>query len=198
MNPNPLNAAQKNRNFARVLPALGLLLVVTLAACRPSATEVPASPPADVQANCGENSSLATSLYGVIETSIAWSGSEMHCENMRRPDGEGIRLRFAGDVSGERLALIISLPDLRMAQENLETPAKVTASVEGSGRFFTTPGLESCWVDVSQHVARPDTDKQHELYGELSCIAPLGEVNGDANLSIPTLTFNTIVEWGEQ
>jgi hypothetical protein len=192
----PLPTAHEKRHFAQILPVLSLLLLVPLGACQPNAVEKPASPPAAVQASCGENSSLETSLYGVIETAVAWSGSEMICENMQRPDGQGIRLRFAGDVSGERLALIIALPDLRVGQEGLETPANVTASVEGSGRFFTTPGLESCWVDIRSHAALPDNEADYELSGELSCIAPLGEVNGDANLTIPSPTFRTIVEWG--
>jgi len=36
----------------------------------------------------------------------------MACDSMLRPDGKGVRLQFVGDISGERLALIIALPDL--------------------------------------------------------------------------------------
>jgi hypothetical protein len=122
----------------------------------------------------------------------------MICENIRRPNGQGIRLRFAGDVAGEQLALIIALPELHAGQQDIETAANVTATVEGSGQFFTTPGLDSCRVDVLSQTPLPGDSGGVELQGQLSCIAALGEVNGDGNVSIPSLKFTTRIECGVQ
>ena len=199
MKQNPLSETDEKRLFARFTPALGLFLLASLGACEPDKTAItPRAPQAASPQSCSDNSALQTSMYGVIETTIAWSGSDMICENMRRPDGQGIRLRFAGDVAGEQLAFIIALPELRAGQQGVETPANVTATVEGSGRFFTTPDLNSCWTEVRSQTPVPGDSGKVELRGELSCIAALGEVNGDTSVSIPSLSFTTLVEWGEQ
>ena len=174
-------------------------MLAPLCACEPDKVEAtPSILPAATPSTCTDNSALQTSLYGVIETIVAWSGSDMICENMRRLNGQGIRLRFAGDVAGEQLALIIALPELRAGQQDIETAANVTPTVEGSGRFFTTPGFDSCRVDVLSQTPLPGDSGSVELQGQLSCIAALGEVNGDANVSIPSLKFTTRIEWGEQ
>ncbi len=121
----------------------------------------------------------------------------MVCESMRRPNGEGIRVRFSGDVAGERLAIIIAVPDMRHGEEAVEMPSNVTITVEGSGRFFSTPGLESCWTDIGSQATLPDEADSFVISATLYCVAALGEVNGEAAVSIPELTFNTIVDWNQ-
>ena len=117
---------------------------------------------------------------------------------MKRPNGEGIRFRFAGDAATERLAIIIAVPGLKPDETDVELPSKVTATVEGSGRFFTTPNLESCWTEVQSQTSLPDQPGVSAINGVLYCIAPLGEVNGDAAVSIPELSFSALVEWSDQ
>lgn len=193
-NADPLQKLVKKPLFARLLPAAGLLSLAPLGACDPAPVEE-IQPEAAAELSCGEAGTLETSLYGGIETTLRWSGSEMTCESMPRPNGEGLRLRLAGDVSGETLAFIIALPELKPGQQGVESPSNVTATVEGSGRFFSTPDLDTCWTDVRSQSAVPDTDNEFTLQGVLFCIAPLGELNGDAAVSIPNLAFNTRVTW---
>jgi len=119
----------------------------------------------------------------------------MACDSMLRPDGKGVRLQFVGDVSGERLALIIALPDLNRGDAGVEIPSNVTATVEGSGRFFSTPNLDSCWTEVISQAKLADEDDAYDLEGTLFCVAPLGEINGDATVSIPEFSFSTTVNW---
>ena len=199
MKVNPLLETRKKRPIARLSPTLALISLALMCACEQDQSNViPIAAPAAISSSCNDNSALQTILYGVIETTISWAGSDMICENMRRPAGQGIRLRFAGEISGEQLALIIAMPELRAGLEGVETATNVTATVEGSGRFFTTPGLDSCWTDVRSQTPLPDDSGRVELHGELSCIAALGEVNGNASLSIPSMSFTTLVDWGEQ
>lgn len=122
----------------------------------------------------------------------------MICESMQRPDGAGVRLRFAGDVAGERLAFIIAIPDIQPGKTSAELPSNVTATVEGSGRFFSTPDLDSCWTDVDSQTAISNDNGSYTISGTLYCVTPLGEVNGDAAVSIPELSFTTVVEWREE
>jgi hypothetical protein len=193
----PLHGPEKKRLFAQKSPLLGLLFLAPLGACEPPAVSN-SPPPQQAEANCGEHGALETSLFGGIETNIKWSGSTMVCDNMQRPDGQGIRLRFAGDISGERLAFIIALPELEPGEDAAESPSNVTATVEGSGRFFSTPDLNSCWTNVDSQAEGSGDDSVYTIRGALFCIAPLGEVNGDAAVSIHNLTFTTIVNWNDK
>lgn len=117
---------------------------------------------------------------------------------MQRPGGAGIRLRFSGDVAGERLAIIIAIPDMQRGETAVELPSNVTTTVEGSGRFFSTPDLDSCWTDINSQTAISGDNGSYAISGTLYCVTPLGEVNGDAAVSIPELSFTTVVDWEEK
>jgi len=119
----------------------------------------------------------------------------MNCENMLRPNNHGIRLRFVGDVAGERLAFIIAIPELEPGVAGAELSSNVTTTVEGSGRFFSTANLDTCWTDIESQTPLPGKQNIVMISGVLYCVAPLGEVNGDAAVSIPELTFSTLLQW---
>lgn len=138
---------------------------------------------------------MEAALFGSIEANILWATGEMECESMQRPKGEGIRLRFAGELAGEHLVIIIAMPGLKPDEIGVELPSNVTATVEGTGRFFNTPNLDSCWTEVRSQARLGDLTDIRAIEGTLFCVAPLGEINGDAAVSIPKLTFSTIVNW---
>ncbi|NCF71976.1 MAG: hypothetical protein GWP67_00605 [Gammaproteobacteria bacterium] len=195
-----MHQTKKKSVSAQKSPLLWLMLLGPLGACgAPSEAEVEVDaalpPPART---CGEHGFATASLFGSIEAEIKWSADDMDCENMRRPNGEGVRMRFAGDLSGERFAIIIALPGLQPGDSGVEVPSNVTATVEGSGRFFSTPNLDSCWTEVSSQSTLADDDGAHSITGTLFCVAPLGEINGDAAISIPEFSFSAIVNWDEK
>lgn len=142
---------------------------------------------------CGDDGALQTELFGSIETQIQWSGSDMFCQSMRRPNGEGIRLRFAGEIGTQTLAIIIALPKLEPGVSVVESPSTVTATVEDSGRFFSTPNLDICWTDVD--FEKTINSDSYVISATLYCVAPLGEINGDAAISIPQISFTTLANW---
>ena len=117
----------------------------------------------------------------------------MQCESMRRPDDRGVRLRFMGEVGGERLAIIIAMPDLEAGATGPEFDSIITITVEGSGRFFSTPNLGACWTEVSTN--EPTGDGKYTVAGALSCVGPLGEYNGSAFVDVRNLTFSGIADW---
>lgn len=141
---------------------------------------------------------MKAALFGGINVDVNWSHTELVCESMLRPNGNGIRLRFSGDVLGERLAIIIALPGLVEGEAAIELPSNVTVSVEGSGRFFSTPNLDSCWTDIDAQTRLPGSPEGYAITGTLYCVSPLGELNGDAAVSIPKLWFSGIVDWSKQ
>jgi len=162
-----LHQPEKTPHSAQKLPLFGLLLCSVLGACGPTAVEQDAPPPARVDSGCGENGALQSALFGSLETTVSWSGSAMNCESMLRPDGQGIRLRFTGDVTGERLAIIIAVPDLQAGEPAVGLPSNVTITVEGSGRFFRTPNLDSCWTDVNSPIVASDEKGPYAISGTL-------------------------------
>jgi len=174
---------------------LGLILLGLLCACGEPVElklEEPLAPPTS---GCGDAGDAVASLYGSIETHIAWSADDMACDSMQRPNGRGVRLQFVGDASGERLAIIIALPELNREDIAVEVPSNVTVTVEGSGRFFSTSNLDACWTEVISQTKLVDDGDAYALEAILFCISPLGEINGDAAVSIPEFSFSTIVNW---
>ncbi|MDH5261015.1 MAG: hypothetical protein OEX74_06285, partial [Gammaproteobacteria bacterium] len=108
-----------------------------LTSCKAEHESVSAVATVPVVSACGESGALRTALFGGIEANIQWGASDMECDSMPRPDGAGVRMRFAGEVSGEILAIIIAIPGLKPDEIGLEIPSNVTATVEGTGRFFS-------------------------------------------------------------
>lgn len=141
---------------------------------------------------------FAARLSGGISVDVEWSSETLRCESMARPNGAGIRLRFTGAVADEQLAFIIALPDLRPGQSGKEFASNVTVTVEGSGRFFSSPNMESCWTDVVSDKQPAADEDRYTLTGMLYCVSPLGEFNGDAAVSVAELSFANIVNWSNK
>lgn len=172
--------------------------MASLGACGKPPPGENTAPQPQAESGCGASGSLKASLIGEINADLDWAQTDFSCESMQRPDAEGIRLRFSGAVSDERLAIIIAIPSLRSGKTGAEMPSNVTATVEGSGRFFGTPHLESCWTDIrSQERLMTDEDR-YRIIGTLYCIAPLGEINGATAVSIPELSFTSIADWSSE
>ena len=199
---DPISDTMKADTLHRIsnkllMAAAALLLVMPLAACQPAAESpvVNEQQPANGERGCGDNGRLSTTLYGSIAREISWSAGAFRCESMLRPEGKGVRLRFIGDIAENELSIILALPELRPGATNPESPTVVTLTVDGSGRFFTTPTLESCWSDILAQDPVGAGDSRYAISGTLYCVAPLGEINGDAAISIPEMAFRGIVDW---
>ena len=124
----------------------------------PAPTLLPAPPKAD--RSCVDDGFLSTTLYGAVATEIDWRGRDFDCEGMPRPDGAGVRLRFAGALGDgtQTLAFIVALPDFERSESAREIASNVTLIAEGNGRFFSTPGLASCWsVDATRKTKNGQT-----------------------------------------
>lgn len=164
-----------------------LLLLGPLAACQ--------EPPPEVESTCGELGTLQGILSGAISATLDWPDEALRCESMPRPDAEGVRLRFSGEVAGERVAIIIAMPNLKAGATGTEFSSNVTITVEGSGRFFSTPTLETCWTDVAKNEPLEESQGTYNVVGSLYCVGPLGEINGDAFVDVRRLRFSGLGNW---
>ena len=151
----------------------------------------PEVPP--MASTCGAQGFFKAGLSGALTANVDWSAATLRCESMRRPDDRGVRLRFSGEVAGERLAIIIAMPELDPGATGPEFDSNITINVEGSGRFFSTPNLGSCWTEV--HTNDAQADGTYVVAGALTCVGPLGEFNGDAFVEVNDLQFSGIADW---
>ncbi len=146
---------------------------------------------------CGDRGRLQARLHGAISAQLLWNRDELECGGMPRPEGRGARLRFAGQLDAEdrRIALIIAIPELQRAVTGTEYASNVTLIEEGSGRFFSTSGLDNCLTDITALGAVDETGDQFSIDGILYCVSPLAEVNGESSVSISDLRFSGLLDW---
>ena len=193
---------EKNLRRMRYLLCAGTALLTTISACEPAANaeiKPPAAAPVTGESRrCGDGGYLSARLFGSIDHTIDWNADEVDCESMLRPRGEGMRLRFTGMAADEEVSIIIAVPDLERGVDGRELPAVVTLAVEGSGRFFSTANLDSCFADIAARSGDAATAAQYDVHGTLFCVSALGEINGEAAVSIPELQFQSRIDWGDQ
>lgn len=180
----------------------GLLFVaLALTACGdepapPQPEDSPEPSQETVGSTCGDAGYLELWLTGALQANAELRDEALRCESMPRPDDRGVRMRFSGDISGEHLVVIVAMPDLEPGTPGTDFDAIVTVTVEGSGRFFSTPNLGACWADITRNEPLPAAADTYIVAGELSCVGPLGEFNGDAFVEVRELRFSGIADWG--
>ena len=193
-----MHLIERKSSFRKLVAGL-LVTSGTLAACENGPAElVPAElsgEPEQAASTCGQKGTLQAVLSGAIGAKLDWPDEVLRCESMPRPGTEGVRLRFSGEVGEERLAIIIALPDLHPGETGDEFDSNVTVSVEGSGRFFSAPNLGTCWTDIAVNEPIEEGSGTYNILGELTCVAPLGEINGDGFVDIQLLRFSGIANW---
>ena len=153
-------------------------------------------PPPPQASGCGEQGYLRTTLYGEYAGTVDWSAAELDCEGMPRPEGAGARLRFAGRAGELSLAVIVAMPGLERGATARELGSNVTVIEEGSGRFFGTSGLGTCWTDITEQQPLDGHSNAYFVAGTLYCIAPLAEINGDSSVTVRELAFGGLLDWG--
>lgn len=189
---------------ARSVRHCGALSIVLLVAGCGAGTDADVDPettsflPANAvaQQGCGTEGHVETTVYGALVGKVRWNADSMDCEGMPRPDGTGMRLRFAGIADTTPLAIIIGVTGIGPEQTAAELPTNVTVIEEGEGRFFSTADLDACWTDIESQVVIDADTGRYAIDGTLYCISPLAEVNGSGSVSIPELRFSGLVDWG--
>jgi len=169
---------------SRVIAAL-IVPLVLFTACEGPAASVDAKtatadsvPTKATAPACGQDGQLAVELYGSIRSSLDWHADVLSCTGMRRPDGEGVRVRMSGPLeTGDEvrtIAFILGISGLDVGQTGSELPTNVTLIEEGTGRFFGTRDTSGCWTDVtSQEPMDDDGDQTYRIEGTLYCVSPL-------------------------
>jgi len=201
--PGPLQIIQKkcapSRSFVS-LEGLFLAVLALLAACESATESGPISataPEEEPVLLCGNEGRLSTELYGAVAVRVDWNKNDLECVGMPRPEGRGARLRFAAKPADGnlQLAIIIAIPDLERDAPLGEFSVNVTLIEEGNGRFFSTSDLNNCLTDITSMTGLDDSGDRYSISGELFCVLPLPEINGDSSVSIPKMLFSGLLDW---
>ena len=142
-----------------------------------SAAALPAAAPAMVGlpkarglAPCTEpdDAFLRARIAGALELELDFRGADLSCDGMRRPDGKGLRVSFAGTLGEEHLTLVFGVPHLAEGASGRAVPVNVTIIRDG-GRVYGTRGEGKCVLD--EVVQAP-------MAGPVLPVATVGESQG--------------------
>jgi len=176
-----------------VTPAAILALVLA-----PPAAALPA--PAADRCLPGDAGFLAMRLRGSIEAEIRWQEPDLDCTGMSRPDGRGLRLRFAGRREGGELAVVFAAPELAMGASARGVPVNVTLLDETGQRIYGTQGDRLCVLDEVEQVALRDAGLPPQTYRVSArgfCTAPARALDGDGAVLLTRFDFAGLVTYRE-
>lgn len=148
------------------------------------------------------NGFLSARLRGGIEADLDWRGPELECTGMARPDGRGLRLRFAGPAAGGlRLAIVFAPPLLAEGADARAVPVNVTVLDETHGAIFATRGEQRCTLDDVSQRRLPADDPEVRLWavhGRGFCTEPARSLDGDGALLLTRFDFLGQVAWRDE
>ena len=169
----------------------------------------PASPapeaqrPAAVADRClpGNDGFLTMRLRGSIEADIAWREPELHCTGMSRPDGRGLRLRFAGQLAGAgELTIVFAAPELGRGESARGVPVNVTLIDAAGKRIYGTQGGGRCLFDeveqrlLQEAIVPPDS---YRVSARGFCTVPAPAIDGEGAVLLTRFDFAGLVIYGD-
>ena len=159
---------------------------------------VEAQMPSARQALCvpADEGQLKARLSGEIEAEIDWSAPAPQCRGGPRPDGEGVRLIYKGDVPGQGpLLVVIGIGPLRPGASASNVPANMTLVREGAGRFYATQGDDKCAMDVVRQEPLGGDGHRYLLTGRGYCTQPARAVGRDGLVLVPRFDVTAVVDY---
>jgi hypothetical protein len=152
-----------------------------------------ASPTAATSCLADGRGFLTARLRGEIDVDLDWREPALTCTGMARPDGLGMRLRFAGKLpDGSDLAIVFAPPRLAEGQNARAVPVNVTVLHEASGRIYGTRGEKRCTLDeVTQRlVSGPVADaKVWEVQARGFCTEPARALDDSGSVLVTRFDF---------
>ena len=172
------------------------LLLLTLGTMPAAAKETPTA----LRCLPGGDGFLAMRLRGSIEEDIRWTEPLLACTGMSRPDGRGLRLRFAADRGGGELAVVFAAPELGIGASGRGVPVNVTL-LDGAGeRIYGTQGDSRCVLDEveQQPIEGPNLPpRSYRVAARGFCVAPARALDGEGSVLLTRFDFAGLVSWGE-
>jgi hypothetical protein len=142
---------------------------------------------------------LSMRLRGSIEEDVHWTEPELACTGMSRPDGRGMRVRFAGPLGGGELAVVFAAPELGAGASGKGVPVNVTL-LDGRGeRIYGTQGEGRCQLDEVEQQPVDDAAlpaRSYRISARGFCVAPARALDGDGAVLLTRCDFAGLVSYG--
>jgi hypothetical protein len=187
------------RIIIEVVAVMGVIAVGALVVTTPSQRSMLAMSAANSTAQqssdlCGDASDgfLTGRLHGALDMQIGWNGVSMKCAGMLRPDGNGIRLLFAGQNETDAdLVFVLGIDGDIEHLLGQEHAANVTIIDESEGRFFSSGGNERCWAMIDRFERLADTDHTaYEVEGDVYCTGALPSLSDNRSVTLQDVRFS--------
>ena len=151
-----------------------------------------AESPAPMRCLPGRDGFITMRLRGSIEQEVHWTEPALACTGMARPDGKGLRVRFAGTLDGGELAVVFAAPELAIGSSARGVPVNVTL-LDGAGeRIYGTQGDSRCEFDsVEQRPIEDSTrpGRSYRISARGFCVAPARALDGDGSVLLTRFDF---------
>lgn len=148
----------------------------------------------------GHDGFLTMRLRGSIEEDVHWQEPALECTGMSRPDGRGLRVRFAGSLAGGELAVVFAAPELGIGASGRGIPVNVTL-LDGAGeRIYGTLGESRCMFDEVEQQAIEDASLPAHSFRVSArgfCVAPARAVDGEGSVLLTRFDFAGLVTYRE-
>jgi hypothetical protein len=178
------------------------VLLFTLLCCAACAAdhESPKQPDAATSCIADGGGFLDAQLRGAVVADIAWKNADMQCAGGPRPDGEGVRLTFAGELPAtagapaRKLRFIFGVDPHDIAAGSAQAlPTNLTVIFEGEQQLYATRGDAHCAVESLDRTPLA-TGGGNRVHARGYCLAPATSIGGDARVLVPTFEFTGIAD----
>lgn len=159
-----------------------------------------AAPPA-LRCLPGQDGFLSMRLRGSIEEDVQWKEPALACTGMSRPDGRGLRVRFAGPRAGGELAVVFAAPELAAGASGKAVPVNVTLLDGGGERIYGTQGDGRCQLDEVEQEPLADAAlpaRSYRISARGFCVAPARALDGDGAVLLTRFDFAGLVSFGAE
>ena len=168
--------------------------ILALLAAPPAATSgAPRCMPA-------EDGFISMRLRGSIEQDVHWTEPALECTGMPRPDGKGLRVRFAGALAGGPLAVVFAAPDLGVGRSGKRIPVNLTL-LDGAGeRIYGTQGDSRCEFDEVEQQPLAGSAlpaNSYRISARGFCVAPARALDGEGSVLVTRFDFVGRVSSGD-
>jgi hypothetical protein len=176
--------------------SIGLLFTPLLNGATPGSSSVPPAKAATVSTGClpAGNGFLRARIRGAMNLDVDWRNAELECDGSARPDGNGIRLSFAGPLhsDGRRLRMVFGVSRAAEGEGGSALPTNLTVIFEGEKRLFATRGDDKCTVDKLQQErvgALGGDVRSYRVIASGFCIEPANALNAQERIVVSSFDF---------
>jgi hypothetical protein len=176
--------------------SIGFMVTPLLNGATPKPAAVPPMRAEPALTGClpAGNGFLRARIRGAMNLDVDLKNAELECEGSARPDGNGIRLSFAGPLQsdGRRLRMVFGVSGAEEGDAGSALPTNLTVIFEGEKRLFATRGDDKCTVDKLQQErvgALGGDVRSYRVIASGFCIDPANALNAQERIVVSSFDF---------